>query len=342
MKTERKRHRLAASATPWDGLAEDILTPAQLLITKSHRSMYEFRHESFKGDVDFFNGFPRDTCPLCSGGGISKHGFDAGMQRYRCAGCKKRFTSATGTIFEDRKLPLSAWVDFLLQVFSFESMAAMTREDRRSETTTPYWMAKLFAVLEGVQDGCMLSGRVEIDETYHPIPGAEAVRIDGKLLRGLSRNKMCIGVGCDDKGRSYYAYEGFGKTSGARTLAAFGTHIARGSLLVHDMEKGHRRLVQELELAEEVHNAKQLMGLDDKDNPLGKINHLHFLLKRFLYSHSGFDRADLEGYLDVFAVMMNPPANKMEKVEFVLNRAMCNPKTLRFRDFYNVNPSSEG
>jgi hypothetical protein len=63
--------------------------------------------------------------------------------------------------------------------------------------------------------------------------------VDGKLLRGLSRNKMCIGVGCDDGGRSYYVYEGFGKTSGAKTLAAFGKHIAKGSLLVHDMEKGH-------------------------------------------------------------------------------------------------------
>jgi hypothetical protein len=34
---------------------------------------------------------------------------------------------------------------------------------------------------------------------------------------------------------------------------------------------------------------------------------------------------------------MNPPESKMRKAVFVLNRAMGNPKTLRFRDFYNIN-----
>jgi len=52
-------------------------------------------------------------------------------------------------------------------------------------------------------------------------------------------------------------------------------------------------------------------------------------------------KGDLEGYLNLFSVMMNPPENKMEKVAFVLNRAMDNPKTLRYRDFYHVNTSSE-
>jgi hypothetical protein len=339
----KKRHRLAASGTPWDGLKGDDLTPAQALVTASHRSIYKFRHESFRGDADFFNGFSRDSCPLCGGTHISKRGFNAvGVQRYSCANCKKRFTPATGTIFEDHKLPLSAWVDFLLQAFSYESINAMTREDRRSETTLPYWMGKLFAVLEGIQDKSVLSGRVQIDETYYPVPVAETISVDGKKLRGLSRNKICIGIGCDDSGRSYFVQEGLGKTSGAKTFAAFGMHIAKGSLLVHDMEKGHRKLVDGLGLIDEPHNAKLLSKLDDKDNPLQKVNNLCFLVKLFLNRHSGFNRADLDGYLNLFSVIMNPPADKMEKAVLVLNRAMANLKTLRFREFYNVNPSSVG
>ena len=39
------------------------------------------------------------------------------------------------------------------------------------------------------------------------------------------------------------------------------------------------------------------------------------------------------------SVMMNPPEEKMEKVVLVLNRAMGNPKTLRFRDFNSIKPS---
>jgi transposase-like protein len=341
--TRKKRRKQAPSATPWDGLDADMLTPAQELVRETHRSAYAFRHESFVGDIAFFNQFARDFCPWCGSSRISKRAYDKkGMRRWQCGNCGKAFTPATGTVFDSRKLPLSAWVDFLLQVFSFESMAAITREDRRSDTTTPYWLGKVFAVLSDIQDGIVLSGRVQIDETYYPVPGKEAIEVDGKKLRGLSRNKICIGIGCDDSGRSYYVREGLGKTSSAKTVAAFGEHIERGSLLIHDMEKGHRSLVRKLGLSQESYNSKLLSKLDDEDNPLGNVNRLCYLVKRFLDSHSGFDRDDLSGYLDVFSVMMNPPENKMEKVVSVLNRAMSNPNTLRFRDFYNLKPSSDG
>ncbi|MDR0308662.1 MAG: hypothetical protein LBH87_01880, partial [Coriobacteriales bacterium] len=225
MKTGEKRW-LAASATPWDGVDEAELTPAQALVAASHRSAHRFRHESFEGDADFFNGFKRDTCPFCYSTRLVRFGFDAtGIQRYRCTVCRKTSTSVTGTIFEDRKLPLSAWSDFLIQLFSYESINAITREDRRSVTTIPYWLGKVLAVLDGIQDETILSGRVQIDETYHSVPAAEAVSVDGKLLRGLSRNKICIGIGCDDSGRSYFAMQGHGKTSSKKTLETFGSHI---------------------------------------------------------------------------------------------------------------------
>ena len=336
----RKRHRLAASATPWDRINGVDLTPAQALVAASHRSVYEFKHESFEGDVEFFNGFSRKMCPFCESEHLARFGSDrSGIQRYRCVECTKTFTPMTNTIFEDRKLPLSAWVDFLIQLFSFESTNAMTRENRRSDTTIPYWIGKVFAVLDGIQDGLVLKGRVQIDETFYSVAAKDAMTVDGKLLRGLSRNKICIAVGCDDTGHSYFAREGFGKPSIASTLKVFEPHIKRGSLLIHDMERAHRKLVDELELREEVHNSKSISKLDDAENPLGDVNRLCYLLKSFLNSHSGFDRDDLDGYLDLFSVMMNPPANKMEKVVLVLNRAMDNPKTLRFRDFYNVKPS---
>jgi hypothetical protein len=264
------------------------------------------------------------------------------MQRYCCRDCKKAFSPATGTIFEDRKLPLSAWADFLMQLFSYESINVMTREDRRSDTTIPYWIGKVFTILGGIQEGVMLSGRVQIDETYYPVPAKEAVAVDGKLLRGLSRNKICIAIGCDDTGCSLFKRAGFGKPTSGRVMEAYGAHIEPGSLLVHDMEKAHRKLVEKLELKEEVYNSKLISKLDDADNPLVKVNRLCYLVKRFLDSHSGFDRDDLDGYLNLFSVMMNQPANKMEKAALLLNRAMDNPKTLRFRDFYNVKPSSGG
>ena len=150
-----------------------------------------------------------------------------------CSACKKSFFPQTGTIFEDRKLTLSTCFDFLLQVFSCDSFASMSRKERRSDATLPYWIGKLFAVLEGVQEGIVLSGRVWIDETYWPLSAKDAVR---KLLWGLSANQMCAGVGMDDSGTSIYLHEGFGKARKAKTYATFGSCIERGSTLLHDME----------------------------------------------------------------------------------------------------------
>lgn len=51
-----------------------------------------------------------------------------------------------------------------------------------------------------------------------------------------------------------------------------------------------------------------------------------FLLKSFLNSHSGFNRDDLQNYLNLFSFIVNAPYNKLEKVKILLDKAICNPK----------------
>lgn len=175
------------------------------------------------------------------------------------------FAPATGTIFEARRLPVTAWADFVLQAISFESVAAMTGEDGHAETATPYWMAKLFAVLEGIQDEVVLGGKVWVDESYRPATAEDAyVEPDGTLPRGLSRNQTCVGVGCDESGRSIFIREGLGKTSGAKTLATFGSHVAPGPTLIHDMEGARMALVDELALKSRRRSAEPLKGSPPK------------------------------------------------------------------------------
>ncbi|WP_302011534.1 hypothetical protein [Collinsella tanakaei] len=110
-------------------------------------------------------------------------------------------------------------------------------------------------------------------------------------------------------------------------------------MLVHDKENAHGPLVRRLGLVSEAHDSRALRGLPDRENPLRDVNRLHFLLKRFLDSHKGFDRADLQGWLDLFSVTVNPPDGAMAKAAMVLDRAMSYPKTLRYRDFYKKDPS---
>lgn len=162
------------------------------------------------------------------------------------------------------------------------------------------------------------------------------VNEDGSSPRGLSKNKICIGVATDKKNTVIIA-EGFGKPSQKMSYSSFVNHIAPGSTLVHDKEYTHKKLVKELSLISEEYSARALKNLEDFENPLDPVNHIHYLLKRFLYAHSGFDRKEIQGYLDLYAFVLNPPAEKLEKVDRLLNLAFENPKILRYRDMYASN-----
>ena len=69
---------------------------------------------------------------------------------------------------------------------------------------------------------------------------------------------------------------------------------------------------------------------------LVNINHVHFLLKAFLNAHSGFNRDDLQGYLNLFSFILNPPTDHLEKVAKIFDLGFENPKTLRYRDLFGL------
>lgn len=190
----------APSATPWDGTPLGGLGAAEKLVADCHRDIYRYRHAptSLEGEAEFFNAYERDSCPRCGSRRIKGNGSDAkGVRRWVCVGCGRSFTPATGTVFDGRKIPVADWTEFVIEALSFESVSSMTRGNRRSDTTLPYWMAKLFAVLEGVQDGVVLSGRVQMDEMLYPLALSDQPRMpDGSKMRGgYSKSKICIGVG---------------------------------------------------------------------------------------------------------------------------------------------------
>lgn len=45
---------------------------------------------------------------------------------------------------------------------------------------------------------------------------------------------------------------------------------------------------------------------------------------------------NVDGYLDLFRVIMNDPTDKMEKSAMILDRTMRCPKTLSFLNYYGV------
>jgi len=85
-------------------------------------------------------------------------------------------------------------------------------------------------------------------------------------------------------------------------------------------------LVEKLNLVSEVYDSKELKKLEDKDNPLKRVNEVHARLKNFLYAHNSFNRESLQGYLNLFTLAMNAPTDNLEKVELLLNSAFKQEK----------------
>ncbi len=65
---------------------------------------------------------------------------------------------------------------------------------------------------------------------------------DGLCVEMMVSGRGRVALGCDEPGNSIFIREGLGKTSRAKTLATFGSRVAPGSALNHDMEPGATRL----------------------------------------------------------------------------------------------------
>lgn len=332
MKKSAKKER-GLRSFPWSG--KEALSKGEALVGSTLGEWYEAKHRMPSDEeLSFVNSLPVESCPHCGSDSFKKDGFTkAGLCSYRCKSCGKRFNPLTGTVFDAKKIPISEWIEFLMHLFSFHSLRSSSFSNRNSEKTGKYWLSKVFAVLGGIQDGIVLSGKVWIDETFVPVMCKDAVKKDGKLLRGISRNMMGIAVATDGK-RSVFISTGASKPSKASTFKAYSPHIAKGSTIVHDGEKSHSRLIEELGLSSEAHASSKTKGLDDSENPLYPVNRLHYFLQRFLGEHDGFKREDLQDWLNLFWFVMNGPSNPYGKALRFIERAVSVKKVIRYRKVF--------
>ena len=334
-KSNRSKSR---RVTPWDEKAHP--TPVQRFIRMHHQTRYEERHQPLDetGEADMINSFEPSQCPFCGSSDFVKNGFDDnGIRRYKCS-CGKRFKPTTGTIFDSRKIGVCEWIEYCLNIFRYISLNADSWNNRNAISTSKYWLEKLFMILENSQNNVVLSGTVWLDETYYSLMLRDRIRDEnGQLLRGLSRNQICIGVATDKK-QTICFVEGLGKPSQKRSYDTFKDHIALGSTLIHDKEKTHRKLVEQLHLKSISYSTSDLKGLADSENPLDPVNRIHCLLKMFLNAHSGFFRDEIQDYLNLYSFVINSPSDHLEKVEKIINLVFENPKLLKYRDQFAVKP----
>ena len=148
---------------------------------------------------------------------------------------------------------------------------------------------------------------------------------------------MCIGVATDGE-FTVIKYLGTGEPTQKAILKAFINHIEQGSTLITDLHRGHKKLVSELKLGSVEYDSKKLKGLSDTDNPLNPVNQKHNHLRKFLNAHSGFVREELPDYINLFLLITNPPKEKLEKIDILLNLGFQSAVSLKYRTYFKKKP----
>ena len=308
-------------------------TDAQALVEATVMEWYEAKHRTTsKEEVAFINSIPVTCCPFCGSTNFVKAGHDSsGIQRFKCVDCKHRFNPFTNTIFDEKKIAISEWIEYLLHLFEFHSIFTSAFDNRNAASTGKYWLIKVFQILKGIQDDVVLSDTVWLDETYLPVIKSKTIAKDGKKLRGVSRNKICICCARDKHGKSLMIVTNTSKPSLKSTWASYGSHIAPESTLIHDGEHSHSVLIERLNLKSEVHTTDETKGLEGKDNPLYEVNRIHFFLKRFMREHGSYKREDLQDWMNLLWFILNDPSDKYDKVLKFFTLAVSSPMTVRYR-----------
>lgn len=318
---------------PWDHTQENSLS--RKLISATVHEWYDAKHRSSSiEEIVLINSVEVTFCRLCGSEKIISYGkYRTGIIRLFCNDCHHSFSALTGTIFEDRKIPISEWIEYLIHLFEFHSITTSARDNRNAYSTGRYWLFKVFAVLKDFQKGIILEGNIYLDETFFTVVESKKKhKENGKEYRGISRNKLCVAAAYDEAGHILLIYENTSKPSLRSTWNALGSHIKPGSHLIHDGEKSHRILIEKLNLTHEEYDSKLLKELPDKENPLNPINEIHSLAKRFMNAHGGYNRDNLQDWMNLISFILSEPKDRYEKIDLFINMALNSPRVVKYRD----------
>lgn len=89
---------------------------------------------------------------------------------------------------------MSKWIGDLKHLMEFHSVTSSARGNRNARGTGFHWIGKVSAVLDGIQDDVVLKGRVYLDGAFFKAARSDVRKKDGKELRGISRNRICVGA----------------------------------------------------------------------------------------------------------------------------------------------------
>ncbi len=240
-------------------------------------------------------------CPAC--GSTRSWPARRGLGSRWCAGCAKRVSVTSGTVFAGTRTPLTQWFAAAWHVCATKNGASALGLQKLlglgSYETAWTWLHKLRRAMV-VPGRDLLTGDVEVDETY---VGGEEPGLRGGRARG-KKVLVVIAVECRGEGAGRIRLGPVPNASAASLRTFIEASVAPGSVLCTDAWKGYAGIDKAgyghkpVSIRASTANASQL---------LPRVHRVASLLKRWLLAtHQGaVEPGQLDYYLDEFTFRFN-------------------------------------
>ena len=231
-----------------------------------------------------------------------KHGtLKNGTQRYRCKECGKTFilnTSPTKYL-RNSDYTIKRFIGYMIDDVALDVIA---RNLKINIKTAHYYRYLVFHSLKDYQNEIKLSGSIVIDETFMRIQEEKYKlrRMDGKGIRGLSFNQLCIITLINLQGLCTAKISSRAMASPDDYKRLLNHNIGKVKRFLHD---GNPKQVQFM-------NQFGCEKIDARRDESGEystdiIDSLHSNIKRYLFKHAGYRMKNLQHYLNFFVYRYN-------------------------------------
>lgn len=271
-------------------------------------------------------------CPKCgSYGPLSKNGKSPkGVQRFKCPSCERTFIldeSSTKHLHTSDYF-FKKFIGYMIDDVTLE---VISRNLNINIKTAHYYRYLVFHALSDYQSEIKMGGTILIDETFISIREKKykIYRADGKDLRGLSFNQLCVITLINLQGISLAKVSSRAMALPEHYKLLFNRNIYNPKLFIHDGNTKQYQFINQF-------NCEKVNARKDQSEMYSTeiIDSYHSNLKRYLFKHAGHRLKYLQHYLNFFVFRQNYLAknnirNMRHQLE-VKNR-MCEELMLRVK-----------